>query len=47
MLPETGVPARLWCDPVPEKRRLSERVYSAMSSRIVSIWGFCCPGLVA
>jgi hypothetical protein len=43
MLSETGVPARLWRAPVPEKRRLSERVYSAMSSRIVSIWGFCLP----
>jgi hypothetical protein len=36
MLSETGVPVRLWRAPVPE-RRLSERVYSAMSSRIVSI----------
>ena len=43
MLSETGVPARLWRAPVPEKRRPSERVYSAMSSRIVSIWGFCLP----
>jgi hypothetical protein len=43
MLSETGVPARLWRAPVPEKRRLSERVYSAISSRIVSIWGFCLP----
>ena len=43
MLSETGVPARLWRAPVPGKRRLSERVYSAMSSRIVSIWGFCLP----
>ena len=43
MLSETGVPARLWRAPVPEKRRLGERVYSAMSSRIVSIWGFCLP----
>ena len=43
MLSETGVPARLWRAPVPEKRRPSERVYSAMSSRIVSIWGFCRP----
>jgi hypothetical protein len=47
MLSETGVPARLWRAPVPGKRRLSERVYSAMSSRIVSIWGFCLPRLVA
>jgi hypothetical protein len=43
MLSETGVAARLWRAPVPGRRRLSERVYSAMSSRIVSIWGFCLP----
>jgi hypothetical protein len=43
ILSETGVRAGLWRAPVPEKRRLSERVYSAMSSWIVSIWGFCLP----
>jgi hypothetical protein len=43
MLSETGVRARLWRAPVPEKRRLSERVYSATSSRIASIWRFCLP----